>query len=166
MIFEVGTYKVIVDHWDTHLVEQYELRVIGEDPPCVVGVIGTKMCRIARILSECPPKYVVCFKDNNPLNLSRLNLFVCTRSEARRAKVVPRADQLPSGKWRARVSINGKRITVGIFNTEDEALRSRYEKALEDDWHEKRLREVALRRAHLKKVDEERLKKFKQTKPF
>lgn len=84
------------------------------------------------IMGVCDPKVFIDHKDRDGLNNVRSNLRICTnqqnlRNQYRnpelkksRFKGVYRERQL----WRARMCVNGKRVSLGYFNDEMAAARA------------------------------------------
>lgn len=77
------------------------------------------------ILDINDPRIVVDHKDHNGLNNTRANIRACTikenflnRSAVGKSKYLGVDWQPKRRKWRARISIDGKRVTLGDFDTE------------------------------------------------
>ncbi|MCK4500883.1 HNH endonuclease [Candidatus Babeliales bacterium] len=91
--------------------------------------------RISRLLydafiGEIPKGMVVDHKDRNPANNSLNNLRLATRAQnAWNSK--KKGVQKHRGRYRARITVNGKRISLGLYDTEQEAVDA-YEKAAKE----------------------------------
>lgn len=157
MKIDIDGHPVEIDSPDYHSLKRYKLKIVGKGKPYLVGVKDGKIYQVSRLIMKPPSTYVVAYRNGDTLNLTWSNLFVCTRSEARRLRRPPKVDQLPSGRWRARIRLFGRRVTVGTFDTEREALEAIATKAYGESRKEIRGREYLLKRERLKVVDEERI---------
>lgn len=70
-----------------------------------------------------PGEYEIDHIDRNKSNNHITNLRLCTRQEnvINTARKCNGVQQLPNGRYRARVSINNKRVHLGVFNTYQDA---------------------------------------------
>jgi hypothetical protein len=71
--------------------------------------------------------FIIDHIDGDSLNNQRFNLRIVSYSQnaqnrnCHRHGLLCGADRLPSGRWRARTTRNGKRIHLGVFTTPEEA---------------------------------------------
>jgi len=96
-------------------------------PTTVTGTVCNKLYLHKFILQYEKP-FVCDHIDGNTLNNQRSNLRVCTSAENnrnRRSRIgcssVYKGVSIRYGKWEARIRSDGKRIHLGVFNTEIEA---------------------------------------------
>ena len=164
MILNIGVHIVEIDPHDYLSLDEYKLSVRGGEKKYLVGVKEGKIFNIARLITNCPQRFVVTYKDSESLNLTRNNLFICTRSEAMRIDLRNKdpnkpigITQLASGRWRARVNINGIRHNVGTFESEEQARRARNTYAEERDSKTRIRRVDELRRERLRIADTRKL---------
>lgn len=96
------------------------------------------------ILGVTDPRIFVDHRDGNTLDCRRRNLRETTRTINRRNSSKHRGYHFhkPIGKWNAYISIHGKRLSLGYFDTEAEARAVRLAK-------ERELWGVEPARAHL-----------------
>lgn len=82
-----------------------------------------------RYLLDAPNGLEVDHINGNTLDNRKANLRLCTRSENAKNKAVYRNNKSgckgvnlhSSGKWRARIQVDGKRISLGLYDSLDEA---------------------------------------------
>lgn len=99
----------------------------------VVSRIDGKIVRLHRYLLRPQDNAVVDHINGNPLDNRRNNLRICTNTEnARNAKLSKNNSSgatgvslTRSGKYKARITVNRKNITLGLFDTFDDALAAR-----------------------------------------
>lgn len=112
--------------WNSHTNSFY---VLGN---LTVGFKKQISVRLHRFLMNAPYDCVVDHINGNPLDNRRTNLRVCSNDEnmrnrrklsrcRSRHKGVTFDDSKVACKWRARISVDGKRICIGYFATEEEA---------------------------------------------
>jgi hypothetical protein len=84
-----------------------------------------------RLILMAPPGTEVDHKDHNPLNNSRSNLRICTRSENRRNSRAVRGSKsgykgivLHHGVWETRITVDGKRLYLGRFKDPESAAKA------------------------------------------
>ncbi len=72
---------------------------------------------------SAPAGYVVDHIDNNPLNNTRENLQITTtsRNAMRAEQALKGGVQKQYGRFRARIRVDGRHVSLGMFDTEDEA---------------------------------------------
>ena len=163
MILNIEEHVIQIDPQDYLSLDEFKLTVRGTDKPYVVGVKKGELFKIARLITECPKRFVVTYRDSDSLNLTRDNLFICTRSEAKRIDLNNKdpnkpigITQLPSGRWRARVKIGGIQHNIGTFESEEWAREARDSYVLGEDSKVRMVRREELRREALKRADEAR----------
>jgi len=83
-----------------------------------------------RLITKPPKNMQVDHIDGNCLNNQKNNLRICTHSEnmknrkANSNKRFKGVEKVPSGKWRAQITVNGKKIYIGTYETELEAAQA------------------------------------------
>jgi hypothetical protein len=83
-----------------------------------------------KAIKPCPVGYETDHKDGNGLNNRWDNLRIATRSQNNANKVVYNptgytgVDQVPSGRWRARIRQGGIKTYIGTYDTPEEAARA------------------------------------------
>lgn len=83
------------------------------------------------------PSFELDHKDGNPLNNKIANLRKCTNSQnqankkRKSGKVLPKGVRATRNRFTARISHNKQLITIGTFNTVEEATSAYFEKARE-----------------------------------
>lgn len=83
-----------------------------------------------RLLMDFPKGLQVDHVDRDGLNNTKRNLRVCTNLENARNKKystgdIPNIKKTKNGKYLVRVAVNGKRISVGTFDTLEKAITAR-----------------------------------------
>lgn len=111
-----------------HVAKQYE------NYYCVVGwdKNNKKEIKLHRFLTKCPPNLVVDHINRNPLDNRLENLRCVTHSLNQLNGSTPKNSfskhkgiRYHYGKYQARIMINKKAISIGHFNTLDEAIKER-----------------------------------------
>ena len=105
----------------------------------VVSKEKGKIIRLHRLLMDPPEAKEVDHINGEPSDNRRLNLRVCTRQQnAFNSRQLSHSKQKykgilqrSSGKWRARITLNDKRISIGQYETEEQAAIAYNEKAKE-----------------------------------
>ena len=99
-----------------------------------------KVIRLHRLIMNCPDELLVDHIDHNPRNNRICNLRVCTNAEnCRNIKIrkdnstgVTGVSRSSNGdKWRARITLDGKEIHLGQFESFDSAVEARIKAELE-----------------------------------
>lgn len=94
---------------------------------------GGKDLRMHRLLAGAEKGQIVDHKDGNTLNNCRSNLRICTNAENVRNSKPYRSEagrrlkgitQRPSGKWRAQIMFERKKIVLGQFPDPESAARA------------------------------------------
>lgn len=116
----------------------FEWCAIVEDNSPVYAVACVKkgvIARMHRLILDCSPSTLVDHRDGNGLNNVRSNLRLATsRQNAMNRSKWKNSDSRFKGvhrdgkRWRAIITLNGKRIHLGCFSSDEEAA-SAYNKA-------------------------------------
>lgn len=89
--------------------------------------------RMHTLIMDLPEGMEVDHRDRNGLNNQRHNMRAATRWQNAANMVMPQGengsgyrgvDQLPSGRWRVKISCNMRVQHVGVFDTAEEAARA------------------------------------------
>lgn len=91
-----------------------------------------KLIRIYREIMKCPDGLIVDHVNRNRLDNRKSNLRICTVTENSRNRSLGSNNKfehtgvdLIKGKWRSRITYNGKQISLGYFMTRSEAVTAR-----------------------------------------
>lgn len=94
----------------------------------------TKHYQMHRLVTDCKKGMVVDHKDRNTLNNSKSNLRVCCYSKnggnSGTFKKYKGVQMLPSGRYRAYITKDGKRTYGGVFSSEEDAAKKYNEMAV------------------------------------
>lgn len=89
---------------------------------------GGKRSSMHRLLLNAPAGMVVHHKNNNGLDNRRENLELTSQSynlrAARHDRVVGVHQHKGTGKWRAQIRLEGKRISLGLHPTQEAAMQA------------------------------------------
>lgn len=126
--------KIRIDLQDLHLLKKYSWHVRKGKLTYVATCINKKTAYLHRIILNAPKGMDVDHIDGNPLNNSRKNLRLCTRSQnlaaKRRLHNVSTSGfrgvhfMKAKGRFQAHVHKNGKKIHVGSFGSALEAAKA------------------------------------------
>ena len=89
--------------------------------------VATEVFYLHRLVTNAPPHLMVDHIDGNGLNNKKTNLRLCNNQQncmnqkPRGGRKYKGISKLPSGKYRARVTIDGSHFNLGVFKTEQEA---------------------------------------------
>lgn len=133
--------RIITAKGDEILVDKDLLPLLTRYSWCVsktgyaVAKANGKLIRMHRLITNCPDGYVVDHINGNPLDNRRINLRICSAKNNSRNKGIGKnnstgvlgVSQLPDGRWRARIMVNRKEISLGRFDSFEEALQARRE---------------------------------------
>ena len=99
-----------------------------------------KDLRLHRFIMECPDDMIVDHINRNPLDNRKENLRICTQSENTKNKskqhnnksgVVGVHWDKQNSKWKAEISIKGKKKSLGYFSNKQDAIEARLKAELE-----------------------------------
>jgi AP2-like factor (euAP2 lineage) len=140
--------KVKIDKEDLERVSEHKWRVTygTSGRMRVVTTVrtpdGARHLTLGRFLMSPPKsKQVYPRRFNEGLDYRKSNLVICTMKE--RQRLLPKSRKAASSeyrgvsyssryqKWKAAIKINGKSITIGFFDSEDEAARQYNKVALQ-----------------------------------
>lgn len=134
-----GRYVVLVDDEDYEYLSTFKWNQAGKPGRFIyacrsarrsLGERGTTVL-MHRVIMNAPSGMMVDHRDGNTLNNQRSNLRVCTRaqnmwnakpSRNSTSSVKGVGFNRTSGKWIARVSVNGERKQVGTFSDKQSAI--------------------------------------------
>ena len=127
-------YRVVISKEDLRLVGRAKLSLMKEKDILYVEMlkVGGKMSDkvlLHRFLTNAPSDMFVDHRDGDTLNNTRTNLRMATRSQNNANRAGKADKELPkgvfltdSGKYRARIMVEGKNISLGTFSTVEEAV--------------------------------------------
>ncbi len=131
-------YVAIVDEQDADLAAlKWHTTISGKRPYAATNIKVNQRYRLKKLHRFIMERMIkrtlveleyVDHVDNNPLNNTRSNLRICTFSENvrnksryQRNKVGIKGVYMRGNKYRAQIQIDGRKIMLGSFNTEEEA---------------------------------------------
>ena len=123
--------KIFIDSRDFEKTTKYSW-CVSKTGYAVANIKG-KVTSLHRYLLSPNKTQIIDHIDGNPLNNTRVNLRVCTHAQNCRNSKLSKNSSLPypgikitpSGKYKARITVNYKEIHLGHFNTLDEAVQRR-----------------------------------------
>jgi hypothetical protein len=145
------TYIAIIDAADWPLVKDYKwyaflTHATKRSPNAktriyVLGWKGGASAYLHRLIMDCPSEMKVDHKDGDGLNNRRSNLRVCSNVEnTRNSTLSSRVGKTSrykgvglvkhTGKWNARIHVDGKNVALGYFEKESDAARAYDEAAV------------------------------------
>lgn len=125
----------LVDDEDYEWLNQWKWYALNL-PPCwyaarTLSIPKKKMVIMHRLITNAPDGIEVDHKDNNGLNNTRDNLRFATRGQNSHNRSMSRNNTsgfkgvfMDHGKWRARIRVNGKRISLGMYENIMDAVRA------------------------------------------
>lgn len=95
--------------------------------------ISSTHIKLHRFIMDCPEDMFVDHINKDRLDNRKQNLRICTKQQNNWNKNkqhnntsgYPGVNILPSGKYRARITINNRRIHIGVYDTLEEAIHAR-----------------------------------------
>jgi len=136
----VAPWVAIVDKADAlTLAAGWGVQMRGTDPSCLSKRISGKTERLHRVLIGAPPGYVIDHVNGNPLDNRRVNLRVATVSQNAKNRRAQRGSfgrykgvhAHNNGWWRAVIWSDGKRHSIGVYRTREEAAAAYDEAAIQ-----------------------------------
>jgi hypothetical protein len=133
-----GKYA-IVDQADYYWLKKYRWYIAGNGKEfyayanIIIGPGKTKFVSMHRLIMNHPPGLLVDHRNNIPLDNRRANLRSATQSQNRQnskkkknttSKYIGVHLDKHTGKWKARLRINGKEKQLGRFVNEEEAAKA------------------------------------------
>jgi len=131
----------IVDSEDVDLLKNYKWRLSGAGYVAYNKVEnGQHSIYLHRLIMKCTPMEEVDHINNNKLDNRKSNLRICTRMENCRKRGKPKRKNkltskykgvsFQSGRYRARIRVNNKELSLGRFKNEEDAALAYNEAAL------------------------------------
>ena len=120
------------------LVEKYCWHIYG-GYVTAFDMEAEKTLKLHRLITNCPNDMVVDHINHNPLDNRKENLRICTQSDNCKNRITN--NNKSSGvtgvswvekfsKWRARINIDGKRVSLGYFTNKEDAIAARHKAEL------------------------------------
>lgn len=134
IFIETKDNVIIIDKKDFDKISQHSWCV--SKTGYAVANIKRKTIKMHRyILDLKNPKIVVDHINHNKLDNTRKNLRICSNAQNSRNTSLSKNNSTgvlgvsirPSGRYRARIMVNGKEIALGTYDTIEEAKRAREE---------------------------------------
>jgi hypothetical protein len=131
--FIISDCSVVVDAEDAHLMGEYTWFVANGYVRAALPRGNGKQIALHNLIMQPPAGLEVDHKDLNPLNNTRANLRICTRSQntANRRKFQGKSSAYKgvslhkgTGKWQVIFTYQNKQRHVGLFETELAAARA------------------------------------------
>lgn len=127
--------KVKIDIEDIERVQQHKWHINDNDQKYVTSEsFEERTVRLHRFLMDCPKDKIVDHIDRDIFNCRKSNLRICSRTENNWNAGVRRDSgtgirgvyfDKTSGKYKAHIQVNKKRINLGTFSGIDEAIKIR-----------------------------------------
>ena len=101
---------------------------------------SNKIVKMHRLITKCPDNMVVDHINHNKADNRISNLRICEWADNTRNHKVPKNSTTgisgvswhkKTSKWQARITINGKRISLGVFDNIEDARQARLKAELE-----------------------------------
>lgn len=148
-VFLVKTYSVLVDEIDADLANRkWHVDFMGRELPYIAASVdrvggGRTTEKLHRVILEralgrnLKTSEHVDHIDNNPLNNTRANLRVATHAQNQANAGVSKNNKLgfkgvhilPSGRYRAAITVNKKLRHLGVYDTPEDAHQAYMEAA-------------------------------------
>ena len=122
-VYDMKGKNFIIDTEDLGKIEPYYFRIdkYGYARTCNTPQIG-----VHNIITPAPEGFVVDHINRNKADNRKSNLRICTymQNSWNRSRSVG-ATKVRSGKWVATIRVNGNRLHLGTFDTENEAIQAK-----------------------------------------
>ena len=129
--------RALIDLEDVDNVKEYKWHLNNS-----TGYVNNNKNKLLlhRFIMDCPKDKVVDHVNHDPLDNRKENLRVCTHQENimnsslsknNTSGITGVAWDKQHNKWRSQIKINRKSITLGLFNTKEEAIEARKQAELE-----------------------------------
>jgi hypothetical protein len=122
--------KVIMNHKTTWSARQDD-KNLSKYVLCTKQVnLKRRYIHLHRLVVNCPDGYVVDHINGNTLDNRKSNLRLCTSQENQQNRNRSKSEirgvhfHAREKKWYARVGLNGGRITIGTYDTKEEAIHA------------------------------------------
>lgn len=132
VLYDSSGKEILTDVEDLERVLQYTWYVVFEDGRYLAKTdSGSEQLHLHRYLMHPPPGCFVDFRNGDGLDCRRSNLRLLTRQSNRtKSRLSSRSTSGYKGvrrvnrRWRATITVNGKRIHLGYFDTPEEAAEA------------------------------------------
>ena len=118
---------ILFDRDDYEKISQYRWHSGGSENNYAYTRVNGKHTSLQRFLTDCPDGLVVDHINHDTYDNRKENLRICTPKENSHNRSKQGGVHRHRDKWKATISINGKRTYLGVYNTYEEALKVRKE---------------------------------------
>ena len=117
----------IIDREDYERVSEHKWHAGGSKNQYAYTHLNGKHISLQRFLVDCPANLVVDHINHDTFDNRKANLRICTQKENAHNKREGSGVHRHRNKWKAIISINGKKTYLGVYETYEEALKVRKE---------------------------------------
>ena len=124
---------------DIKIVEEYYWNINDKGYVYTMDRKTHKKILMHRLIMNSPTDMVIDHIDHNKINNCKSNLRICSQKDNSRNLLISKNNTSgitgviwnnENNKWRARITVNGKLIHLGYFETLEEAAKARYDAEL------------------------------------
>ena len=117
----------LIDREDFERVRKHKWHTSGNSGQYAYAHIDGKHMSLQRFLLNCPSDLVVDHINHDTFDNRKENLRICTQKENTHNRREGSGVHKHRNKWKAVISINGKKTYLGVYKTYEEALKARKE---------------------------------------
>lgn len=136
---------IIVDSEDAHLIHKYKINLIKPDRSytryvvCYNRITRKYVGLLHRLIMKAWPNEIIDHHNGNGLDCRKINLRRASGSlnqqNRRQSRGIEKGVYLvkKTGNWAAEIKVNKRKICLGTFRTQDEAVKARFD--AEEKYH-------------------------------